>query len=90
MGCVRSRFEAHQRSQQQAAHRCIFQRAFQQSVEQEIAAAEGAQGQIGEVHGRRAQWRGKPGTGQRDVEVAAGDDFRDQAGSGKQGVGKGR
>jgi hypothetical protein len=90
MGFIRPRFEAGQGCQQQAPRCCILQRAFKQAAEQEIAAAEGAQRRIGEIHGRRTQRCRKCGSGQRRIEVASGQHGGDQAGRRVQGLGEGR
>jgi hypothetical protein len=79
VGVFGPRFQAHQGHQQQAAHRRLGQRSFEQAAQQKVAAAMGSQGGVSEVHARRADVAEQPGAGQHGVEVAAGNDGRNQS-----------
>ncbi len=88
VGVLRPRFEPRQGDQQQAAQFRALQRTFEQTAEKEVAATEGTQRRIGQVHGRRTQGRRKRGTRQRNVEIAPRQHGGDQSGCRVQGLGQ--
>ena len=75
-----------QRDQQQTAHTLLPWRARQQAAKQKIAAAEGAQGRIRQIHGGGADRPRQAGARQNGIEIASGDYRGDQTGGRMQGL----